>query len=74
MTAEERAVYEERAAIMEYEGGMPRDEAERRAAKVIEGRADEPEQLQLTGTEEFQRAKKFFRELFGDRYGRGQNR
>ena len=31
MTTEQRFMFEERAAIMEYEGGLTRDEAERRA-------------------------------------------
>lgn len=47
MTAEERAAYEERAAIMEYLGGLPRPEAERRARKIAEGRGDEAEQMEL---------------------------
>ncbi len=38
---------QERAAIMEIDGGLPRDEAERLAAKIAEGRGDEPEQLDL---------------------------
>ena len=29
-----RELYEERAAIMEYDGGLPREEAERRAAEI----------------------------------------
>lgn len=30
-----QALYDERAAIMEYDGGLPRDEAEARAAEEI---------------------------------------
>lgn len=32
---------------MELDGGLPRDEAERRARKIIEDRAEEPEQMNL---------------------------
>lgn len=35
MTPDEREAYEERAAIMEYYGGMTRKEAERRAMELI---------------------------------------
>lgn len=38
---------QERAAIMEIDGGLPRDEAERRARKIAEGRENEPEQMDL---------------------------
>lgn len=34
LTEDERYIFEERAGIMEYDGGLPRDEAER-LAKVI---------------------------------------
>ncbi|MEA5113043.1 MAG: hypothetical protein VB050_03365 [Geobacteraceae bacterium] len=47
MTAEQHIIYEERAAIMEYLGGLPRPEAERLARKIAEGRENELEQLQL---------------------------
>ena len=46
-TPEQRELYEERAAIMQYCGGLSREEAERRARKVVEGRPDEPEQVEL---------------------------
>lgn len=36
MTIEQRELFEERAAIMEFDGGLPRIEAERRAwAEVV---------------------------------------
>lgn len=35
MTDDERENYEERAAILEHDGGMPRDEAERMAYRLI---------------------------------------
>jgi len=47
MTPDQYIIYEERAAIMEYLGGLPRPEAERRARKIAEGRGNDPEQLQL---------------------------
>lgn len=47
MTGDERIAYEERAAIMEYLGELPRGEAERRARKIVEGRGDEAEQVEL---------------------------
>jgi len=42
---------EERAAIMEYLGGLPRTEAERMARKIVEGRGDEAEQMELLKAE-----------------------
>jgi hypothetical protein len=47
MTAEQWFIYEERAAIMEYDGGLTRPEAERRARKIAEGRGHEAEQMEL---------------------------
>lgn len=47
MTRDERDLYEERAAIMEYVGGLPRIEAERLARKIVQGRGHEFEQLEL---------------------------
>lgn len=44
---DKQIAFEERAAIMELDGGLPRDEAERRARKIIEDRAEEPEQMNL---------------------------
>jgi hypothetical protein len=35
-TLPDRADYEERAAILEYEGGLPREEANRRAYEIVE--------------------------------------
>lgn len=35
-----RERYEERAAIMEYDGGLPREEAERRAKESAEDECD----------------------------------
>lgn len=37
MTEYEQELFEERAAIMEYDGGMTREEAEREAYKDIMG-------------------------------------
>lgn len=39
--------FEERAAIIEYYDKVDRPEAERRAWKVIEGRSEEAEQMNL---------------------------
>ncbi|MDD2319152.1 MAG: hypothetical protein PHO83_03780 [Geobacteraceae bacterium] len=47
MKPEEKVIYEERAAIMEYVGGLPRAEAERLARKIAEGRGGEMEQMEL---------------------------
>lgn len=47
MTREERDLYEERAALMEYVGGLPRAEAERLARKIATGRGHELEQMEL---------------------------
>ena len=33
--------YEERAALMEYEGGLTRDQAEREARRLVYGEDDE---------------------------------
>ena len=35
MTPDEHEEFEERAAIMEYDGGLPREEAERRARECV---------------------------------------
>lgn len=37
MTEEQRAAFEERAAIIEYDGGLPRAEAERLARLIVLG-------------------------------------
>lgn len=47
MTRDERELFEERAAIMEYVGGLPRAEAERLARKIVQGRGQEFEQMAL---------------------------
>ena len=39
LTAEQRECYEERAAIIEYEGGLPRHVAEFRALLEVLGKA-----------------------------------
>ena len=49
MTRDEWIACEERAAIMEYLGGLPRTEAERMARKIVEGRAEETEQIEMFG-------------------------
>ena len=41
MTYDEKEAYEERAAIMEYEAGMTRREAERKAMELIRGARNE---------------------------------
>lgn len=45
--ADQRLLYEERVAIMVHDGGLEPAEAERRARKIVDGRADEPEQMNL---------------------------
>lgn len=47
MTRDERELFEERAAIMEYVGGLHRSEAERLARKIVQGRGRELEQMAL---------------------------
>jgi hypothetical protein len=47
MTRDELITWEERAAIFEYDGGLSRCEAERRATKIVEGRGNEADQLEL---------------------------
>lgn len=41
MTESQREAYEERAAILEYDAGLPRKEAERRAREMVLGRRSE---------------------------------
>lgn len=48
MTPEQREIFEERAAIMQYCGKIPREEAERRARKIALG-----EGLEQMGFEAF---------------------
>lgn len=45
--ADQHELYEERVAIMVHDGGMEPAEAERQAKKIIEGRSEEPEQVEL---------------------------
>jgi hypothetical protein len=40
LTEEQREDFEERAAIMEYDGGLPREEAEKLALKIVIGEKD----------------------------------
>lgn len=60
-----RALFAERAGIMEFDGGLPRAEAERRAREIVEHIVEqEPEQPQLDlGHQEFRRRR---RELWND--------
>jgi hypothetical protein len=44
---DKRELFEERVAIMIHDGHLEQSEAERRARKIVEGRADEPEQIDL---------------------------
>ena len=41
MTADQRELWLERAAILEYEAGLSREEAERRARVEVMGECDE---------------------------------
>ena len=41
MTEAEREDYEERAAIMEYDGGLSREEAERQAWRIVMAKREE---------------------------------
>lgn len=45
MTEEEKEIFEERAAIMEYDGGLTREEAEEEALKSIETRRKKSEAI-----------------------------
>lgn len=47
MTPEQREIYEERAAIMQYCGGLTKAEAERLARKISMGVSTVAEQLTL---------------------------
>lgn len=53
--------FEERAAIIEYYDKVDRPEAERRDWKVIEGRAEEPEQMTLIEPEYKKQLRDFYR-------------
>lgn len=43
----QRQAFEERAGIMQFDGGLDRAEAERRARRIIDGVDDVPEQPTL---------------------------
>lgn len=59
MTTDERQRLEERAAIMEYDGGMDRPEAERLARKCLDGTFEEPLQQPLNlGQQQFRQQMK----------------
>jgi hypothetical protein len=47
MTRDEHITWEERSAMMEYDGGLSRPNAERQAFKIIQGNGGESEQLEL---------------------------
>lgn len=49
LTEDQKELFEERAAIMEYDGEMPRDEAEREAYKDVVGRYPGEPMLKLGG-------------------------
>jgi hypothetical protein len=61
LTADEQITYEERAAIIEYYGGVDRSEAERRAKKISDGRGAEPEQMNLIEPEYKSMLREFYR-------------
>lgn len=63
MAPEQREIYEERAAIMEYDGGLSREEAERRALRIAEGRGHELEQIEMDL--EFQQFRRDWRNVLG---------
>jgi hypothetical protein len=44
----QRLAFEERAGILQFDGGLPRAEAERRARRIIDGVDEVPEQQVLT--------------------------
>jgi hypothetical protein len=54
VTRDEWIACEERAAIMEYLGGLPRTEAERMGMKIVEGRGGVAEQMELLKAEAHQ--------------------
>jgi hypothetical protein len=62
-----REEYEERAAIMQFDGGLPRAEAERRARAIIERKLKQPEQMDLIGPETT--GEKFFKAM-QERFGK----
>lgn len=64
MTPEQREIYEERAAIMEYDGGLSRPEAERRAGKIAEGKGFELEQIEMDLS--FQDFRRDWRKVLGE--------
>lgn len=52
MTDTEQELFEERAAIMEFDGGMSREEAERKALRLCSGRAGEMVEKEITNGKE----------------------
>lgn len=44
----QRLAFEERAGILQFDGGLPRAEAERLARRIIDGVDEVPEQQVLT--------------------------
>ena len=41
LTDDQRADYEDRAAIMEFDGGLSREDAERAAGEIVMGEEDQ---------------------------------
>lgn len=60
----QRQAYEERVGIMQFDGGLDRAEAERRARRIIDGVDEVPEQQMLTddtGIQFFNEMQRMFR-------------
>lgn len=60
----QRYAFEERAGIMQFDGKLDRAEAERRAARIIDGVDEVPEQQMLTddaGIQFFTEMQRMFR-------------
>lgn len=60
----QRQAFEERAGIMQFDGGLDRAEAERRARRIIDGVDDVPEQPELVddaGIQFFTEMQRMFR-------------
>lgn len=60
----QRQAFEERAGIMQFDGGLDRAEAERRARRIIDGVDDVPEQPTLVddaGIQFFTEMQRMFR-------------
>lgn len=54
-----KELYEERAAIMEYDGGLPREEAEKRSLQEVKWLWIEEENINLKRMESYQLIRKF---------------